>query len=86
MALEVQEPHVDASPQRLVDLALHALRAALATATTCASFGTLVLSGHAGLASMGLVMLVALPVCWLASCSTLPAAARIRRQVPQKVR
>jgi len=50
---------------------------ALATATTCASFATLVLSGHAGLASMGIVMLVALPVCWLASCSTLPAAARV---------
>lgn len=49
----------------------------LTTATTCASFGTLVLSGHAGLASMGIVMLVALPVCWLASCSTLPAAARL---------
>lgn len=50
---------------------------ALTTATTCASFGTLVLSGHAGLASMGVVMLLALPVCWLASCSTLPAAARV---------
>jgi predicted exporter len=49
---------------------------ALTTATTCASFATLVLSGHAGLASMGIVMLVALPACWLASCSTLPAAAR----------
>lgn len=50
---------------------------ALTTATTCASFAVLVLSGHAGLASMGVVMLVALPVCWLASCSTLPAAARL---------
>lgn len=49
----------------------------LTTATTCASFATLVLSGHAGLASMGIVMLVALPACWLASCSTLPAAARV---------
>lgn len=49
---------------------------ALTTATTCASFATLVLSGHAGLASLGIVLLVALPACWLASCSTLPAAAR----------
>jgi predicted exporter len=67
----------DASPEDRASAVASVGRAiALTTATTCASFATLVLSGHAGLASMGIVMLVALPACWLASCSTLPAAAR----------
>lgn len=72
----LRESPVGASPeQQAVAVASVGRAIFLTTATTCASFATLVLSGHAGLASMGVVMLVALPACWLASCSTLPAAA-----------
>lgn len=52
---------------------------ALTTATTCASFGTLVFSGHPGMLSMAWVMLVALPLCLLASISTLTAIASLMR-------
>lgn len=74
----LRESPADASSEaRAVAVASVGRAIFLTTATTCASFATLVLSGHAGLASMGVVMLVALPACWLASCSTLPAAARL---------
>jgi hypothetical protein len=45
------------------------------TLTTCASFGVLLFTDHPGLESMALVMLIGLPLCLLASVSTLPAAA-----------
>ncbi len=51
----------------------------LTTATTSASFGALALSGHPGMESMGLVMLVALPVCLWTSISILPALAATGR-------
>lgn len=54
---------------------------ALTTATTCTSFSTLLLSGHPGLESMAVVMLLALPACLLASASTLPAAAMLLRRI-----
>lgn len=54
---------------------------ALTTATTCASFATLLLSGHPGLESMAWVMILALPACLLASASTLPALVTLARGV-----
>jgi uncharacterized protein len=47
----------------------------LTTLTTSASFCTLLLSDHAGLESMALVLLIGLPLCLLASITLLPAAA-----------
>lgn len=52
---------------------------ALTTATTCVSVSTLLLSGHPGLESMAWIMLLALPLCLLASASTLPALATLSR-------
>ncbi len=53
---------------------------AMTTATTCASFATLALSGHPGMESLGLTMLIGLPLCLLASISTLPALAVVIRR------
>jgi predicted RND superfamily exporter protein len=47
----------------------------MTTATTCTSFLMLLFTDHPGLETMGLVMLVGLPLCLLASLSTLPAVA-----------
>ncbi len=55
------------------------------TATTCASFAVLLASGHPGMESLALVMLLGLPVCLGASVSTLPALAKllgVRRRRP----
>lgn len=49
----------------------------MTTATTCASFAVLLFTNHPGLESMALVMLVGLPLCFLASVSTLPAVAAV---------
>lgn len=49
----------------------------MTTATTCASFAVLLFTDHPGLESMALVMLVGLPLCFLASVSTLPAVAAL---------
>lgn len=45
------------------------------TATTCASFAALLASGHPGMESLALVMLLGLPLCLCASVSTIPALA-----------
>ncbi len=50
---------------------------AMTTATTCSSFGVLMLTNHPGLESMALVMLIGLPICLVASVTTLPALARL---------
>lgn len=47
----------------------------MTTATTCISFSALMVTNHAGMESMGLVMLIGLPLCLLASVTTLPALA-----------
>jgi uncharacterized membrane protein YdfJ with MMPL/SSD domain len=47
----------------------------MTTATTCTSFLMLLFTDHPGLETMGLVMLVGLPLCLVASLSTLPALA-----------
>ena len=47
----------------------------MTTATTCVSFSALMVTNHAGMESMGLVMLIGLPICLLASVTTLPALA-----------
>ena len=49
------------------------------TATTCASFGALILTDHPGLESMALVMCLGLPLCLLASITVLPALAVLWR-------
>ncbi len=51
----------------------------MTTATTCASFTILLFTNHPGLETMALVMLIGLPLCLLASISTLPAAASLLR-------
>ena len=55
---------------------------ALTTATTCASFAALVFSGHPGMSSMAWVMLSALPLCLVASVSTLTAVAVLTGRPP----
>lgn len=55
---------------------------ALTTGTTCASFATLLFTDHAGLEGMGLVVLVGLPLCLLASVTVLPALAMVLGVVP----
>lgn len=47
----------------------------MTTATTCVSFSALMMTNHAGMESMGLVMLIGLPLCLLGSITTLPALA-----------
>ncbi len=49
----------------------------MTTATTCSSFLVLLFTNHAGLESMALVMLIGLPLCLLASITTLPALATL---------
>jgi len=49
------------------------------TATTSASFAVLLASGHPGMESLAVVMLIGLPVCLWASISTLPALAVLLR-------
>jgi predicted RND superfamily exporter protein len=43
------------------------------TLTTCVGFAALMFTDHAGMESMGLVMLIGLPVCLWASLTTVPA-------------
>jgi hypothetical protein len=54
----------------------------LSSLTTLLAFGTLVLSANQGIASVGLVSLVGVTACLLASILTLPAALAVvaRRQ------
>jgi len=47
----------------------------LTTLTTCASFSVLLFADHAGMEGMAKTMLIALPVCLLASVSLVPALA-----------
>ncbi|HVS66616.1 MAG TPA: efflux RND transporter permease subunit [Thermoanaerobaculia bacterium] len=61
-------PHAAAAVARAITLT---------TLTTCASFAALLFTDHPGLESMALVMLIGLPICLLASVSTLPAAATL---------
>ena len=50
--------------QRIASAAAAVGRAvAMTTATTCSSFGVLMLTNHPGLESMALVMLIGLPIC-----------------------
>ncbi|MCH7958533.1 MAG: MMPL family transporter [Candidatus Hydrogenedentes bacterium] len=49
----------------------------LTTATTCVSFVTLLFTNHAGLESVAWFMLVGIPVCFITSITTLPAAAKL---------
>jgi len=47
----------------------------MTTLTSCASFGTLLLTDHPGMESMALVLIIGLPLCLIASITLLPAAA-----------
>lgn len=47
----------------------------MTTLTTCASFSVLLFADHAGMEGMAKTMLIALPVCLLASVSLVPALA-----------
>ena len=49
----------------------------LTTATTCVSFITLLFTNHAGLEGIAWFMLVGIPVCFVASVTALPAAAKL---------
>lgn len=49
----------------------------MTTLTTVASFGVLLLTNHPGLETMGMVMLIGLPICLLGSVTTLPALATV---------
>jgi len=49
----------------------------LTTATTAASFGTLILAAHRGMQSFGLVMMVGAAACLLATLFVLPALMRL---------
>ncbi len=49
----------------------------LTTATTCVSFITLLFTNHAGLEGIAWFMLVGIPVCFIASITVLPAAAKL---------
>jgi uncharacterized protein len=51
----------------------------MTTLTSCASFGTLLLTDHPGMESLGLVLLIGLPLCLLASITILPASAILLR-------
>ncbi len=51
----------------------------MTTATTCTSFAALMFSNHPGMEGMALIMLIGLPICLLASITTLPAAAVLLR-------
>lgn len=49
----------------------------MTTATTCSSFVMLLFTDHAGMEGMSLIMLIGLPLCLLASVTTLPALAHV---------
>jgi predicted RND superfamily exporter protein len=49
----------------------------LTTATTCASFVVFLFTDHAGLEGISWFMLVGMPVCFVASITVLPAAAKL---------
>ncbi len=49
----------------------------LTTLTTCGSFATLMFTDHAGMEGMTLVLLVGLPICFVASITMVPAAASL---------
>ena len=51
----------------------------MTTVTTCASVAMLLFTGHAGLESIALVLLVGLPVCLVASITLVPALAVVLR-------
>lgn len=47
----------------------------MTTLTTCASVATLLFTRHPGIESIAVLLLVSLPLCWLASITVLPAFA-----------
>ena len=49
----------------------------LTTATTCVSFLTLLFTNHAGLEGIAWFMLLGIPLCFIASITALPAAAKL---------
>ena len=57
----------------------------MTTATTCSSFSVLLFTDHPGLETMGLVMLIGLPICLLASVTTLPALASVILRRPDPI-
>jgi len=67
-------------PPELADGVVSVGRAiVMTTVTTCASLAMLLFSGHAGLESLALVVLVGLPVCLLSSVTLVPALAVLLR-------